>query len=255
MGKNPARVLVLIMAFSMMMGVACVPAGPDPLCGTISPAAAADASLWYVTRGATKLDLATGVAVDADSIYISGRYNARNYLSGGQALLARFSKATGEHIAHVTWGGPLFNDALGMTSDGTSLYLVGLTITGDGGGQIFLRKYNKGLNLIWERLWGGRGGEAARSLAVDADGDIVVAGHTDSCGSGANDIALLRYSPDGDLRWARLWGGAGIDSVGGIALYGDYAYLAGETFSFSAGQNDALLIRANGRTGAFPAAE
>ncbi len=211
---------------------------------------------WAQTWGGAGWDQADGqmVVVD-DAIYISGRYNAKNYLIGGKALLAKFSKATGQYIAHKMCGGTVFNDALGMTSDGTSLYVVGLTIVSNGGGQIFLRKYDKQLNLIWQRLWGGRGGESSRAVAVDVDGDILVAGHTDSCGSGANDVVLLRYSPDGNLRWARLWGGPGIDSVGGIALYGDYAYVAGETFSFGAGQNDALLIRANCRTGAFPAAE
>ncbi len=212
--------------------------------------------IWAQTWGGSTWDQADGqLVVDAEFIYVCGRYDAQNYVLGGKGLLAKFSKATGQYVAHCAWGDSIFTDALGMTSDGTWLYVVGLTIVGNNNGQIFLRKYDKALNLVWERLWGGRGGESSRALAVDADGDIVVAGHSDSCGSGANDVVLLRYSPEGELRWARLWGGSAIDSVGGIALFGPYAYLGGETFSFGAGDNDALLIKANSRTGAFPKAQ
>jgi len=211
--------------------------------------------VWARTWGTDGWDQADGqIVVDADTIYVVGRYNAPNIALGGEAYVAKFSKETGEYLAHRTWGGPIFNDALGMTSDGTYLYLVGLTLGFGNGGQIFLLKYDKDLNLLWQQLWGGPGGESARCLAVDAAGRILVAGNTDSYGNGANDIALLQYSPEGELLWSRTWGGPEIDAVQGIVLDGDVAYLAGRTLSYGNGQDDALLIKADGRTGLFPPA-
>jgi len=154
----------------------------------------------------------------------------------------------------ITWGESLvFNDGLGMASDGASLYVVGLTIVGVGGGQIFVRNFDKDLGLVWERLWGGVKGEGARALAIDDDGAVVVAGHTDSEGAGKNDVLLLRYTADGTLVFAHTWGGPLDDTVAGIALHGGVAYLAGETFNASQGQNDALFLAVDARTGTFPA--
>jgi hypothetical protein len=49
-----------------------------------------------------------------------------------------------------------------------------------------------------------------------------------------------------------VWGGAAIDEAHGLVLDGEMAYIAGETFSFGAGQSDMLLIKANASTGQMP---
>jgi hypothetical protein len=209
--------------------------------------------LWVKTWGGPGYDTADGqMVVDRDTIYVCGRIDGRNYALGGHAYVAKFSKASGDYLTHKTWGGALMEDALGMTSDGTYLYVVGLTLSHGQGGQIFLLKYDKRLGLLWERLWGGRKGESARAITVDGIGNILIAGHTDSYGNGANDVVLLQYSPDGTLNWSHTWGGPANDTVGGLAIDGAWAYMAGETFGFGAQQNDALLIKGDARIGQFP---
>jgi len=209
--------------------------------------------IWAKTWGSPGFDSADGqMVVDADAIYLCGRYNAPNMVAGGQAYVAKFAKADGRPLAQQTWGGPLFNDALGMTSDGVSLYVVGLTIVADGGGQIFLRKFDMGLKLAWERLWGGKAGESARAVAVDREGSALIAGHTLSEGAGDMDIVLLKYRPDGELAWKQLWGGPQADAAQGLVIDGDYAYLAGNTVSFGNGQQDALLLKADAHSGRMP---
>lgn len=210
--------------------------------------------VWAQTWGTDKFDSADGqMVVDETTIYVSGRLEATNTLIGGESVIATFSKATGEYLDHHTWGGPIFNDGLGMTSDGTSLYVVGLTMGYGNGSQIFLLKYDKGLNLLWEQLWGGSGAESPRAALVDSADNILIAGNTDSYGSGKGDIALLSYSPEGDLNWSQLWGGPKKDAVQGIALYNGFVYLVGSTENNSLGLNDAVLIKANAQTGELPA--
>ncbi len=207
--------------------------------------------IWVKTWGSNGFDSADGqMVVDDQFIYVSGRYDGA-VLTGGKSLLVKFSKETGEYVSHTTWGQGIFNDGYGMTSDGTNLYVVGLTIV-NANGQIFLLKYDKELRLIWEQAWGGKGGESARAVAVDAAGNILVTGHTVSYGNGKNDIMLLKYSPDGALLWEQIWGGALIEQTHGIVIDGDFVYLAGETENNSAGLNDGLLIKADVQTGEFP---
>lgn len=209
--------------------------------------------IWVKTWGTDGFDEADGqIVVDEDTIYVSGRVNAPNMLSGGDAVIVKFSKESGDYLAHSTWGGTAIDDGLGMTSDGTYLYVVGLTLSFGNGGQIFLLKYDKDLNLMWQQIWGGPKGESARAVEVDNDGNILVAGATASYGNGEDDVVLLQYTPDGVLNWKTTWGGPMKDAVHGLAIDGDFAYLAGTTESYSKGQNDALVIKADSQNGQFP---
>jgi hypothetical protein len=210
--------------------------------------------VWANTWGGEGWDQADGqLVVDGTAIYIAGRYGAANIFAGGQGYLARFDKASGDYQDHRLWGGPLFTDALGLTSDGEHLYAVGLTLDEGNGGQIFLRKYSKELELVWEQLWGGPGGESARAVVVDPSGDILVAGESDSPGGfGDLDVALLRYGAAGNLLYSQRWGGTENDKAHGLALWNGRALIAGQSHSFGQGQEDALLISLDASTGSFP---
>jgi hypothetical protein len=208
--------------------------------------------VWVQTWGSAGFDTGDGqMVVGENAIYISGRYNGNNILLGGRLVLVKFDKATGTYLKHTLWGSNIFSDGLGSTSDGTYIYVVGLNIA-DGNGQIVLLKYDKSLNLIWAQDWGGKAGESARVAEVDDAGNILMAASTFSYGAGGSDIVLLQYTPDGRLNWYKTWGGPLDDAVQGIAIDGDFVYLAGSTKNNSQGLNDALLIKADSRTGQFP---
>jgi len=202
--------------------------------------------------GTDNWDEANGqIVVGQQFVYVAGRYNAPSEIAGGDAVLAAFDKHTLEYAWHRTWGGGDVDDAFGMIGDGEHLYVVGLTLS-FGGSHIFLLKYDLNGTLLWETTWGGTGAESSRSLAVTDDGDILVAGKTTAYGHGQHDIVLLRYAPDDSLRWFQTWGGPEIETAHGIVVDGQHAYIAGETYSFGQGKNDALLIKAS-IDGQFPA--
>ena len=209
--------------------------------------------VWESSWGTPQWDQGDGqMVVDDESLFVAGRYKAQNILLGGEGLLVRFSKQTGEYMQHTTWGGPIGTDALGLTSDGTYLYAVGLTVDEGQGGQIFVRKYDKQLGLKWTSLWGGAKSESARAIAVDSSGYIVVAGESDSAGAGGLDLVLLRFDPDGRLDWSRQWGGPANEGALGLALGGNVAYVAGSTHSFGMGQDDAVLLKVDPVHGLLP---
>jgi len=199
--------------------------------------------VWNVTWGSKNWDEANGhIVVDASRIYVAGRYNATNMLLGGEALLVSFNKTDGRYLKHVTWseGGPA--DYLGMTGDSQFLYAVGTSIKG--GDKIILHKYDKDLNRVWTVEWAGDGSEAARTVEVTPSGDgLIIAGKTTSYGNGSFDTLLLKYDLQGRLLWSRIWGGDGSDEPHGLALRGDYAYVAGETTSYGKGKADAFLAK------------
>lgn len=205
--------------------------------------------------GSPGWDQADGqMVVDEEYVYLTGRYNGQNYLFGGYGLLAKFRKDTGEYAGHIVWDDSQFYDGYGMTSDGTYLYITGITIVPkglSGDGQVFVQKWDKDFNLLWERQWGGDQGDQARAIGVDDSGRIVVAGN--ALLDGDRQVVLLVYDGDGDLLHVTLWGGAGEDVVHGLWIDGEFAFLAGETRGLGAGQNDALLLKVHIPTATFPA--
>lgn len=209
--------------------------------------------MWARTWGTEGFDSADGqMVVDDEYLYVSGRIGGDDLFAGGDAVVVKFSKEDSSYLNHTTWGGNAFDDGLGMASDGEHLYVVGLTLSYGDGGQIFLLKYDRDLNLIWEQIWGGQKGESARAVEVDGDGNILVAGATAIVGNGSDDVVLLQYSPNGNLLWSQTWGGSDREAIHGLAIEGDFVYLAGNTDSFSRGESDALIIKADRRNGHFP---
>lgn len=209
--------------------------------------------IWENVWGTNGFDTADGqMVVTEDSLYISGRMNGTNMFLGGQAVVARFSKETGQYLQHTTWGQSDLADGLGMTSDGMFLYVVGIDFKVGRGNQIFLLKYDRELTLLWERLWGDERGEyTGRAAGVDASGNVLLAVNTRETDASPTDIVLLEFSAEGQLLWETRWGGADEEVVHGLVIDGDFVYLAGQV-KFVEQESDALLIKADSRTGQFP---
>lgn len=208
--------------------------------------------VWTTTWGTPQWDEANGqIALIDGIVYVAGRYGAPSELAGGDAVLAAFDAATGQYLWHRTWGGTAVDDALGLAGSDTTIAVVGLT-TSFGGSRIFLLTYDRAGNLLWDRTWGGTGSEAARAVGFLPGGDILVGGKTAAWGAGQFDMLLLRYAPDGGTRWHREWGGAAADEIHGMAVADSFVYLAGETWSWGAGKNDAVVVKAT-TMGEFPA--
>ena len=51
----------------------------------------------------------------------------------------------------------------------------------------------------WAKAYGGKGDDVANALAIAPNGDIIVAGYTESFGAGGSDVWVLRLPPDGEL--------------------------------------------------------
>jgi PKD repeat protein len=102
---------------------------------------------------------------------------------------------------------------------------------------------------MWVHTWGGDGDEKSTALALDSQGNVYVAGFTPSFGAGSLDILLLKYTPEGQLVFAKTWGGEEPDASwdqGKVSIAidsSDNVYVASETDSFGAGTSDSLLLK------------
>lgn len=121
-----------------------------------------------------------------------------------------------------------------------------------GAEDIFLVKYDATGNFLWARQAGGSGYDEGHGVAIDNSGNVYVGGSfqntasfgvTNLISSGSNDVFIAKYSPSGDLVWARKAGGSGNDAAYGLALdpQGN-AYITG---SFDNGATFGSLSLAN----------
>ncbi len=108
-----------------------------------------------------------------------------------------------------TWGTKADDGASMVAIDqvGNVFVTGGTDEFGSGLSQVLLLKYGSNGSLIWQKVWGGNGGDSGLDVAVDALGNAYVTGLTRSFNSGNNDQAfLLKFNSTGDLVWQKAWG-------------------------------------------------
>lgn len=206
--------------------------------------------LWQKTWGGSDFDDANALGVDsAGDIYIAGHTYSFGF-GGGDAFLLKYS-ASGTLLWQRTWAKSTSPDwewanALALDSSG------GVYVAGYAEGfncDAVLLKYSSEGNLLWQKIWrkswSGNGYQEARAVALDNSGNVYLAGNTwPFLGLGYEDTFLLKYSSDGNLLWQSNWGGSGSDWAYALAVDVDgNVYVAGGTYSFGAGENDALLLK------------
>lgn len=190
------------------------------------------------------------IVVDDSMIYVSGLYNGTPNLGWeGSALLAKFDKNNGNFVDSLTYGRQdtwsNAENALGMTSDGIFLYVTGYTTTSLNNWDIFVGKFDKNLNQIWYKTWGGSSdAESARAISVVSDGSIYIGGTTKSYGNGNSDMVLLKFDSSGNLQWYKTWGKNLDDHALDIHIHGNHLYMTGRSNSFHPNQkSDAVLLK------------
>ena len=96
----------------------------------------------------------------------------------------------------------------------------------------------------WAKTYGGSDSDLAEAVAVAPNGDIIVAGWTNSSGAGSADVWVLRLDESGNVKWSKTYGGEKWDMATAVAVApnGD-VIVAGETESFGAGGWDAWVLK------------
>ena len=98
----------------------------------------------------------------------------------------------------------------------------------------------------WERTYGGGANEQANSVQQTADGGYIIAGWTQSFGSGNKDIYLIKTNSQGDTLWTRTYGGGSDEEGYSVQQTLDGGYIVvGWTESFNAWHGDIYLIKTN----------
>jgi hypothetical protein len=164
------------------------------------------------------------------------------------ALFTQYAYA----VAFVkTYGGIWYDVATSVqqTSDGGYI-VAGITnFFGAGNYDILLLKTDANGNIIWAKTYGGTNYDYASSVRQTSDGGYIVAGWTESFGAGNRDVLLIKTDANGNIIWAKTYGGTGSDIANSVQQTSDGGYIVGgNTYSFGTGWYNIFLIKtdANG---------
>jgi len=208
---------------------------------------------WAKTYGGTNDDYLYSVQQTSDGGYIVAGRTGSFGAAFGDVFLVK-TDADGNLQWAKTYGGTYWDDASSVqqTSDGGYIVAGGTGSFGAGRNDIFLIKTDANGNIIWAKTYGGTDYDYASSVQQTSDGGYIVAGETYSFGAGRNDIFLIKTDANGNIIWAKTYGGTDYDYASSVQQTSDGGYIvAGGTGSFGAGDFNAFLVKtdANGDIG------
>lgn len=198
--------------------------------GVCSPSWASISLLKYSATGTllmqkvwsngTGLLMVSGIAVDAaGDIYVAGS-NLYSSCGGGYwyASLFKFDPA-----GNLLWGKTLpatDSGFAGVALDSSgNAYVTGELYGPSGSTDVLLMKFNASGDVVWEESWGGSGVDSGSGVAVDASGNVYVAGSSTSYGASGWSTVLLKLDASGNLLFRKIVGN-GSEEAYGLALDG-----------------------------------
>ncbi len=96
----------------------------------------------------------------------------------------------------------------------------------------------------WDKTYGGSGWDDGLSVQQTKDGGYIIAGGTDSFGTGMTDAYLVKTDANGIEQWHNTFGGSSDDHGWSVQQTTDGGYvIAGYTTSFGARYYDAYLVK------------
>jgi hypothetical protein len=182
---------------------------------------------WIKTFGGSSDDQGYDVLLTKDSNLVIVGYS-KSFTPTSQMYIIK-TDLNGNLIWGRIYGGGAdeYGYSVEETEDGAYIVAGETYSFGAGADDIYLTRIEANGNQSWTKFYGGPGADWATDIAkVDSDG-FIVAGNTNSFGTGNRDIYLLRLDADGDTIWTRTYGSSGMDGGEAVLSIPGTGYLVG----------------------------
>ncbi|MFX0137396.1 MAG: hypothetical protein ACFFDN_27400, partial [Candidatus Hodarchaeota archaeon] len=203
---------------------------------------------WNKTWQADLDSVAYGIDIDPNNQYLYLTGSTINASANVNIFLLKYD-INGVFRWNRTWEGHEFDCGYSVRvnqSDANEIYITGFTESLGQLGDVILLKYNSSGDLQWAKNWDNADTDNANDLAIAQNGDIYIAGLTNTAQT-QTQILLLKYNSSlADFEWNATWGGnyneqgecVVIDSLNNV-------YIAGESTSYGADFNDIVILKFN----------
>lgn len=210
--------------------------------------------LWASNYGGTTFDRVHAVALDGQqNVIVAGATASVNFPVTAGALFTTYGDQQDAFVAQFSpagalnwatfYGGSSLDQAYGVGVDGSNrINVVGYTTssnfplqnplispTAGGGGDGFIFQLNADGTRNWATYFGGASNDYLAGVAVQANGEMAIAGRSFSTGlatagaaqvnkDGNRDAIICRVNPNGALIWATYLGGSLDDQALAVSL-------------------------------------
>lgn len=192
---------------------------------------------WATTYnwGGNTIDEPVAVKITATgNVYVTGR----SQVAGVDDITTiKYNSAGVQQWAQLYNGGTDRNEAM-LVDGNENVYICGRATPNNDGFDGLLLKYDANGNQQWAKTFNGsaNGDDRFDRIALDADGNIVVAGKTDVDNTvGVNfDYLVVKYDANGNELWDTTWAYSPIsdDAVNGLTVdNSNNIYVTGESYT------------------------
>lgn len=189
---------------------------------------------------------------------------ARFYASGQHRWSKLFGNGPPDQMAYAVAVDGAGNSVVAGTFAGNLDFGAGPVLSSAGGTDIFVAKFNPDGAALWSKRFGDSAGpQAASAVAIDAQGNVIVAGSfrgsinlggQDLTTNGGADVFVAKLDASGDHIWSKSSGspsddeahGVAVDANGDVYLTGHFrsSVVVGPNITLtSAGGEDAFLVK------------
>lgn len=200
---------------------------------------------WNRTYGGIQPDMAYSVQQTNDNGFAIVGHTS-SFGAGSADFWLVKTDTDGNTQWNKTYGGLGRDEAYSIqqTSDGGYILGGSTRSFGAGSSDFWLVKINSSGELMWNKTYGGLFFDIAYSVQRTSDGGYVVAGSTDSLGSGSEDFWVVKTDPNGGMQWNKTYGGLYDEVAYSVQQTSEEGYIVcGYTSSFGAGYEDFWLLK------------
>ena len=203
-----------------------------------------DGSLaWQKTFGGSDYDVAHSIQQTTDGGYIVAGYTS-SFGAGSRDVYILKLNSDGSLAWQKTFGGSNYDVAhsIQQTTDGGYIVAGYTDSFGAGYNDVYVLKLNSDGSLAWQKTYGGSNYDEAYSIQQTTDGGYIVAGRTNSFGSGGYDAYILKLNSDGSLAWQKTFGGSSYDVAHSIQQTTDDGYIVA---GYTSVGSDVYILKLN----------
>lgn len=206
--------------------------------------------LWSRVIGTAQADEAMGLIETSQGHYLMAGLSSGTGGFGSSDFAAVKTNTSGQVIWKKIYGGGSGERLNDVVEVNNSYYFIGWSSSaGQGGSDIILMNTDTAGNVNWVKSYGTAQNDRAFSILYDQNANaLILGGYTDYSSPGPNNRNTLLLSVDlnGNMNWAKSYGGSGEDGhwPTGLAQNDDEGYyILGSSDTYGAGNMDLFLIK------------
>lgn len=200
---------------------------------------------WHQTYGTTEGEEARSIKQTSDNGFVFVGATTVGVQDFGIYMVK--TDATGNKEWEKTFNGAGWESASSVTVTSDDGYtLAGYTMS-EGAGQedVYVIKTNISGDTLWSKTYGGTANDKASAIISTEDQGYLIVGGTNSFGSGAQDVYIIKTDNNGNQSWYQTYGGDNGDGASCVREISGSGYIiSGGTSSFSK-DRDVYILRVN----------